>query len=77
MLSQEKKVQPLLLLDDIFAKLDQTRVEHLLKLLKKEHFGQLFLTDTDPQRVDQLLDRLEMDASRFIIQEGTIIKHGT
>jgi len=72
LLSQAKKVQPLLLLDDIFDKLDQQRVERLLQLLKEERFGQLFLTDTDPQRVDQMLKKLEIKAARFIVQEGKV-----
>lgn len=72
LLSREKKVRPLLLLDDIFAKLDQQRVERLLELLKKETFGQLFMTDTDPQRVERLLARLDIEAACFIVRNGKV-----
>lgn len=72
LLSREKKVRPFLLLDDIFDKLDQQRVERLLQLLKEEEYGQLFLTDTDPQRIDFLLSKLEIEAGRFIVQGGVV-----
>ena len=71
-LRTQKKMLPLLLLDDIFDKLDNQRVESLLQLLQEEAFGQLFLTDTDPERVNQLLTRLDIDSFQFSVIEGTI-----
>ncbi len=50
-LRHAKGVEPLLLLDDIFDKLDERRVEQLIRLLWKRSFGQIFLTDTHPQRL--------------------------
>ena len=47
--------KPILLLDDIFDKLDMQRVSQLLKLVAGDRFGQVFLTDTQPGRVNQLL----------------------
>ncbi|MDG1159896.1 MAG: DNA replication/repair protein RecF [Flavobacteriales bacterium] len=48
------KVKPILLLDDIFDKLDDTRVAHLMKLVSEHHFGQIFITDTHDGRVPDL-----------------------
>ncbi len=42
---------PILLLDDIFEKLDQQRIEALLRIIGEPHFGQVLLTDTHPERV--------------------------
>ncbi len=42
---------PILLLDDIFEKLDQNRMEALLRIIRGEDFGQVILTDTHPQRI--------------------------
>ena len=50
-----KKVKPILLLDDIFDKLDKNRISELLKMVGDDHFGQVFLTDTDENRVRQIL----------------------
>ena len=44
---------PILLLDDIFEKLDQNRMEALLKIIRGEGFGQVILTDTHPERIRQ------------------------
>lgn len=49
---------PLLLLDDIFDKLDANRVRQLLLLLRERQYGQLFLTDTHADRVGRLLEEL-------------------
>ena len=47
--------RPILLLDDIFDKLDSTRVEHIVSLLQSERFGQIFITDTDRQHLTDIL----------------------
>ncbi len=50
-LHQKTSVMPILLLDDIFDKLDPQRIKNLLTLLHESNFGQLFVTDTDPLRL--------------------------
>lgn len=52
---EKKKVKPILLLDDIFDKLDRTRISELLNMVGQDHFGQVFITDTDETRVRQIL----------------------
>lgn len=52
-LNQQQGSTPMLLLDDIFEKLDNNRIKALLNIIKSEDFGQVFLTDTDKQRVEE------------------------
>jgi DNA replication and repair protein RecF len=64
---------PILLLDDIFDKLDEGRVANLLSLVNTEEFGQIFITDTHPQRMLQLTEALKLNHSTFeILDNGEI-----
>lgn len=62
---------PILLLDDIFDKLDAERVEKIVELVSGQQFGQIFITDTDRQHLVEILHR--QDAKVFIVENGTII----
>lgn len=55
-LCNKLKEKPILMIDDIFDKLDFNRVNTLLQLMKKEQFGQVFITDTHPDRIERLID---------------------
>ncbi len=57
--------KPMLLLDDIFDKIDPQRMRHLLQLLRDGRFGQVFITDTDARRLHQALDGLGLDTRFF------------
>ncbi len=61
---------PLLLLDDIFDKLDEGRVANLLQLVNTEEFGQIFITDTHPERMQQLSDNLKLNHTTFEIADN-------
>jgi DNA replication and repair protein RecF len=50
--------KPLLLLDDIFEKLDQQRITQLITLVNEKHFGQIFITDTHTNRISGILDSI-------------------
>ncbi len=52
-----KGFAPLLLLDDVLEKLDETRIHHLLQIVCEENKGQVFITDTNRQRLSEHLDR--------------------
>lgn len=71
LLKQQKQLQPILLLDDIFDKLDNTRVAQLLELLVKGDFGQVFITDTDRDRIEAIIQSFNVDYKKFIIENGT------
>ena len=57
----QKGIKPILLLDDIFDKLDRRRIAHLLDLVGKDHFGQVFITDTDEHRIAEILESHHID----------------
>lgn len=57
-LKKEKGFEPLLLLDDVFEKLDEDRISNLLKKVCLENHGQVFITDTTEERLKTHLDRL-------------------
>ena len=62
---------PILLLDDLFDKLDMTRVEYLLSLVAGETFGQIFITDSNKVRISQILARVDSTAKSFEVHGGT------
>jgi DNA replication and repair protein RecF len=68
-----KGFKPVLLFDDIFDKLDDNRVEQIIRLVSEDNFGQVFLTDTQRHRVEKLLKEVKIDHSIFEIREGQII----
>ena len=60
-LRSKKGISPIILLDDIFDKLDQNRVTNLLKLMIDEEFGQIFLTDTHEDRTLMALKSIKSE----------------
>ena len=63
---------PLLLLDDIFDKLDASRVEQIVKLVSGDKFGQIFITDTNRDHLDKILRKIEGDYKVFGVEQGAI-----
>ena len=63
---------PLLLLDDIFDKLDARRVEKIIQLVAGERFGQIFITDTNRDHIDQILSQGTFDYKLFNVEEGRV-----
>ena len=61
---------PILLLDDIFDKLDATRVEQIVKLVSGENFGQIFITDTNRDHLDQILASMPGEHCLFHVTNG-------
>lgn len=59
------KTNPILLLDDIFDKLDETRVEHLISLVDNENFGQLFISDTHAERTEEVIKKVHQTYRMF------------
>ena len=71
-LAQKKKTFPILLLDDIFDKLDRQRVQHLLHLLQSQTFGQVFITDTEQDRLAGIIQQTGQHFLVYEIQDGTV-----
>ncbi len=60
---------PLLLLDDIFDKLDSERVREIVNLVSEETFGQVFITDTNPTRLQKIFSDLSVEFKLFGIEK--------
>ena len=71
-LKQMKETNPILLLDDIFDKLDQTRVQKLVALVTNKFFGQVIISDTDKERMVKLLNRLSIKSKLFETIDGSV-----
>lgn len=69
--------KPILLLDDIFDKLDMRRVQQLVALVGSERFGQVLLTDTQPGRVQAIFDSLpKVEHRLFDVDKGNVTYAG-
>lgn len=71
-LAARKQQKPLLLLDDIFDRLDEKRIVRLLQLVADHTFGQIFLTDTHLDRTDLALTNITEQINRFRVEVGTV-----
>ncbi len=64
--------RPILVLDDIFDRLDLRRVEEIVNLVSEPEFGQIFLSDTNRQSLDRILERLNNDSHLYSVIDGEI-----
>ena len=62
--------KPILLVDDMFDKLDLSRVKQLLMLVAENHFGQIFITDTNRDRMESVLSDLPIEFRIYTIENG-------
>ncbi|MGV6861790.1 MAG: DNA replication/repair protein RecF [Putridiphycobacter sp.] len=60
--------KPILLLDDVFDKLDHNRVEQLMKMVSDHVFGQVLITDTDIERIEKVFQNIDVSKKIFTIQ---------
>lgn len=63
---------PILLLDDIYDKLDSTRMKHLMELVTEKGFEQIFITDTHPSRVEEIFTEMGFNVKSVGIKGGGI-----
>ena len=63
---------PILLLDDIFDKLDAQRVKKIVQLVADDHYGQIFITDTNREHLDNILMHTALDYKIFEVIDGDI-----
>ena len=71
-LKNKKQFKPLLLLDDIFDKLDDQRTKKLMQLVSEDEFGQIFLTDTDSSRIRRIFQEIGKPIRIFEVQGGQV-----
>jgi DNA replication and repair protein RecF len=65
---------PILLLDDVFDKLDMQRVEYLLQLVASDAFGQIFISDSNKVRMASIVERFTSECSSFEVTGGVYTK---
>ena len=71
-LKKQLNVNPVLLLDDIFDKLDQIRVKKLLNLVSNNYFGQVLVTDTDEERLRKIFQTGDFESKMFSVNQGVV-----
>ena len=69
LLKIEKDKTPILLLDDIFDKLDDLRINKLIELIDTGFLGQVFITDARPERSEKMLEKVKREVKFFDIQK--------
>jgi DNA replication and repair protein RecF len=69
-----KKFKPVLLFDDIFDKLDHKRVNQIIELVSEDNFGQVFITDTQPERIEAIFERVNIDHKVFHVENGQVLE---
>ena len=67
-------LKPLLLLDDIFDKLDASRVEAIISVVAGGDFGQIFITDTNRKHLDEILTHIPAEHSLWSVADGSFSK---
>jgi len=71
-LDQQNGFKPILLLDDIFDKLDNLRVTQLMQMISNHNFGQVFITDTNVNRVKNIFSEIGVEIRLFKVKGGEI-----
>lgn len=69
-----KKTKPILLLDDIFDKLDDQRIKKMMELVANHEFGQLFITDARPERSRRILQGISFNINFYEIKGGSVFE---
>jgi DNA replication and repair protein RecF len=64
--------KPILLFDDIFDKLDPSRVQQIVQLVDNDSFGQVFITDTEPERIRRTFESVAISHRVFEIEGGSV-----
>lgn len=72
-ISNHKGFKPILLLDDIFDKLDDIRISRLMQMIKSKMFGQLFITDARKGQCESILKREEVEYQAFEIEKSKFV----
>lgn len=66
-------MKPIMMFDDLFDRLDDARVEQIIRLVQQHNFGQMFITHTAEERLDSILNNAGIDHSFFRIKNGSAL----
>jgi DNA replication and repair protein RecF len=67
-------IQPILLMDDIFDKLDEERVTQIINMVKQDDFGQIFISDTHKDRILNIFNTVDTKHKIYEIAQGKIVQ---
>ena len=73
MMREQYGFSPILLLDDVFDKLDMSRVEFLVELVSREDFGQIFITDSNKVRLEKVVNAVTQESRFLQVSNGEVI----
>ncbi len=71
-IEKEKGIKPLLLLDDVFDKLDDFRITKLMEMVASDAFGQIFVTDARPERTLSIFEDIDHEVKFFEVKDGNL-----
>jgi DNA replication and repair protein RecF len=74
-LSHALHIKPILLLDDIFDKLDRSRIERMMEIVNSNDFGQIIITDTNASRIESIFGSISAKTDIIEINNGKILQH--
>jgi recF protein len=72
-LNEHKNMKPIMIFDDLFDRLDEARVEKVIRLVKQHCFGQMFITHTGEERLDDILNRSGIEHYFYRINKGAAL----
>ena len=71
-IKEEKGFKPILLMDDIFDKLDDHRIQKLTEMIEHHEFGQVFITDARPERTNHFMEKLNIEWRIISVDNGIL-----
>jgi len=74
-IKENSGIDPILLLDDIFDKLDQSRIQKLIHMIEGNCFGQVFITEAGVDRVEKYFKNLETEICTFTVLDGKVMSN--
>ena len=72
LLSSMINFKPIFIIDDLFDKLDKKRVQNIISIISNSNFGQIFISDTDEKRINDIMKELNLESKYFIIKNNII-----
>jgi DNA replication and repair protein RecF len=71
-IKEMNRSRPILLLDDVFDKFDESRVRQIIRLVSDDHFGQIFISHTDETKMQSILEEMAIDFKLFHVTDGKV-----
>jgi DNA replication and repair protein RecF len=75
LIERKKQHKPFLFLDDLMDKFDPERVDHIMAMVRNGQFGQVFISDTSPQRLAVILKKYNLEHQMIVVENAAISQH--